>query len=140
MNTFFRIAVYFCFLLLICTLMFNVVSSLGAFGFSMNPGQQIGDTDEALGDLTTLETPNMNYIIILVTSGVGVGIFAGWLTHSIVPVGISVFGSVFWASYINTHTIISYGQYIPSELLTIFTICTGLIFIAAIVGMLTGSG
>ena len=142
MNTFFRICIYYCLALLVFTLLFGLVNATGAFGIDVEEGLHISDTDSALGELSTLATPNMNYLIVLVAGGVAAGLVAGVLTQSIVPVGISVFGSVFWASYINTYSVLSMGNpsYIPGELLLIITVCTVLIFIAAIVGMLTGSG
>jgi len=122
------------------TLLFSVVHATGAFDITPEQGVQIDDTESALGDTTSLETPNMNYLITLVLAGAGVGLVIGWITHSIVPVGISIFSTVFWAAYINAHGILSIGNFIPSELLLIFTVCTVFIFIAAIVGMITGSG
>ena len=139
MNTFFRICIYYCLALLVFTLLFGLVNATGAFTI-VDEGLGISDTEGALGDLTTLGTPNMNYIIVLIAGGLAAGLVAGVLTQSIVPVGISIFGSVFWASYINTYSILSVGSYIPGELLLIITVCTILIFVAAIVGMLTGSG
>lgn len=140
MNTFFRICIYYCIALLVFTLLFNVINATGAFDINANEGLQVSDTRSSLGELTTLSTPNMNYIIGLITLGAAAGIVVGYLTHSMVPVGIGIFSSVFWASYINTHSILSVGSYIPSELLLIITVCTGLIFVAAIIGMATGSG
>ena len=140
MNTFFRICIYYCLALLVFTLLFNVINVTGAFDINVNEGLQITDTDSALGELTMLATPNMGFLIGLIATGVAAGIVVGWITQSIVPVGIGIFGSVFWASYINTHSILSMGGYIPGEVLLIITVCTALIFVAAIVGMMTGSG
>ena len=140
MNTFFRICIYYCLALLVFTLLFGLINVTGAFDINAGEGLQVTDSDSALGELSTLETPNMNYLIGLVITGVAAGIVVGWITQSIVPIGISIFGSVFWASYINTYSILSMGDFIPGELLLIITVCTVLIFIAAIVGMLTGSG
>ena len=122
------------------TLLFNVVASTGAFDLSSAPGIQVSTAEEALGELTTVATPNMNFLFGLVAFGSAAGLLVGWLTQSVVPVGISIFGSVFWASFIHSHSILSVGGFIPGELLLIFTVCTVLIFVAAIIGMLTGSG
>jgi len=125
---------------MVFTLLFGLVNATGAFGITSGPGSSIGDTDEVLGDISTLETPNMNYLIGLVVAGTAIGIGVGYITSSLVPVGISIFGSVFWASFINMHTVLSIGGYIPGEILTIITIGTVLVFVAAIIGMITGSG
>jgi len=140
MNTFFKICIFYCLALLVFTLLFGLVNATGAFDISPEPGLQISSTEGALGEITTLETPTMDYLWGLVAFGGISGMIIGWITHSIVPVGVSIFGSVFWASYINTHSILSLGNFIPGELLMIITICTIFIFIAAIIGMLTGSG
>jgi len=103
-------------------------------------GQAVDDTGTVLSDVTDLESPNMNYLWAIVIGGIAAGLVAGWITHSIVPAGVFVFAGVFWASFINTHSILSYGNFIPTEFLTIITIVLVFVFIAAAVGMLTGSG
>lgn len=140
MNTFFRICVYYCLGLMVFTLLFNLVALTGAFDTNVDSGTSIGDTDEALGNLSNLATPNMAYIFTIVATGVGVGIAVGYITSSIVPVGIGIFGSVFWSSYVTMHGILAIGGYIPGEILTIVTIGTVLVFVGAIIGMITGSG
>jgi len=140
MSTFFRISIFYCLGLLIFTLIFGFIISTGAFDMSSEPGVQISSTENALGELSTLETPNMGYLLGLVAFGGAAGLFVSWISKSIVPVGISLFGSVFWASFINTHSILSTGGFIPAEILLILTVSTVLIFVAAVIGMLTGSG
>ena len=140
MSTFFKLCIFYCMGLLIFSLLFGLVAATGAFDLSSQPGVQISNTQESLGELSTLSTPSMGFLFGLVAFGSSAGVFLGWVTKSIVPVGISIFGSVFWASFINTHSILSTGGFIPGELLIILTVCTVLIFIAAVIGMLTGSG
>ena len=141
MNTFFRICVYFCIALMVFTLLLNFVAATGAFSYTPDDaGKEITDTGTVLEDVTALEEPNMDYLWLLVVGGIGAGLVVGALTHSVVPAGIFVFGSIFWASFINVHGILSIGGFIPTDLLTIFTVGVVFIFIAAIVGMLTGSG
>jgi hypothetical protein len=81
----------------------------------------------------------MNWIWIVGISGL-LGVGAGVAMRSVVPVGIGLFGGIFWSSFISVHGILSIGGYIPIELLTVFTVATTFIFIAAIIGMLTGGG
>ena len=141
MNTFFRISIYLCIMLLLITLSFSLINSFDAFGYTTEAGVEISSTDEYLGELTTLDETDMNYIWgLFLGAGTVIGIGIGAVTHSIAPVGIGIFGGVFWGSLINTHVILSTGNYIPPELMTIFTICSGFIFVAALVGMTTGSG
>lgn len=145
MNTFFRIAVYICLGLIVFNLMIGFMVATGAFPYTSSGGKNIGDTGEVLGDLTDYSSPGMDTLITIALAGAGVGAVLGIITGSVVPIGIGIFSGVFWASFINTHGILSVQissgvSLIPGELLTIFTICAVLIFIAAIVGMLTGSG
>jgi len=144
MNTFFRICVYYCLGLMVFSLLFGLINATGAFGISLDPGGSISDSGGVLGEVSTLETPSMGFLLGLVAFGGAAGLFVSWISKSIVPVGISIFGSVFWASFINLHSVLSIGggsgPFIPAEILLIITVCTILIFIAAIIGMLTGSG
>jgi len=126
--------------LLIFTLVLSYVQSTGAFPVSGTGGQEISSTGEVLEQTTALETGNMNYLWGIVIGGIAAGLVAGWITHSIIPTGVFIFGGVFWASFINTHSILSYGGWIPGDFLMIFTVGAVFIFIAACVGMLTGSG
>ena len=140
MNTFFRISIFLCIALLVFTLLISFVDGIGAFPYTNPIGIEIGDTGTLLEDTTTLERPNMDYLWLLVIGGIFAGLAFSARTQSIVPAGLFIFASVFWALFINTISILSIGGWIPGEILTIFTACTTLIFIAAAIGMLTGSG
>ncbi|NIQ92472.1 MAG: hypothetical protein GWN93_27225 [Deltaproteobacteria bacterium] len=140
MKTLFRTCVIICIGLLIFTLAVSYIQATGAFPISGSAGKDITDTSSALGDTTDLATPNMNYLWGIVIGGIAAGIVAGWITHSVVPTGVFIFSGVFWAGFINTHSILSIGGYVPGDLMTIGTICTVFVFIGACVGMLTGSG
>ena len=140
LNTFYRTCIYLCIGLLVFTLVLNYVQSTGAFPMVGTGGQDISGTEEVLGEVTDLEEPNMDYLWGIVIGGIAAGLVVGAITHSIVPAGLFIFGSVFWASYIKTHVILSYGGYIPEGFLMIFSIVTVFIFIAACAGVLTGSG
>jgi len=139
MNSFFRICIYYCIGLLVFTLLFNLIATTEAFDMDSAPGIQVQTTEEALGEFTTLATPNMGYIFGLVAFGAATGLFLSYITRSIIPLGISIFGTVFWASFIHSHSIMSMGGFVPVELLTILTVATVLVFVAAIIGMITGS-
>jgi len=126
--------------LLIFTFAVNYLSSTGAFPITGSSGQQITDTGTVLEETTDLATPDMGYLWIIVTTGILAGLAISYLTRSIVPGGLFIFGTVFWASFINTHGILTIGGYVPGEIMTMFTIATVFIFIGACIGMLTGSG
>ena len=141
MNTFFRTCVYLCFALLLFTLVFNMVDATNAFPTEGTIGPDISDEDSALSELTGLSDPNMNAIWVAVTTLAGLGALAlAWLTHSITPIGLWLFGEVFWTSWIRTQSVLNFGSYLPAEFILIFTVGMMFLFIAAIIGMLTGSG
>lgn len=140
MSTFYRMCVYICIGLLVFTLILNYVQSTDAFPIGGQAGQSITGTETALEEATDLAEPNMNYLWGIVIGGIAAGLVVGAITHSIVPAGLFVFSGVFWASYINTHMVLSYGGYIPGDFLMIFLVVIVFIFIAACVGILTGSG
>ena len=129
-------------ILLTFSLVANFLMGLGAFPFVSDIGNSTDSTEDALGDYTTLGA-NTNFwsIFSMVTVGTGVAAIAlAWITHSMIPIGIHLFGAVFWASWGNMVGIFSYGGYIPSDLILIFTVGALFVFIAAIIGMITGSG
>lgn len=141
MNTLFRICIVLCLGLLIFSLAISYLEGTGAFQVEGTSGKEIGNTGTVLGDATNLDTANMNAIwTTVIITGIVSGVVGSIFTHSVIPVGIGIFGSVFWASFINTHMILGTGGYVPGEFLTIFTVATVFIFIGACVGMLTGSG
>ena len=140
MNAFFRACVVICIGLIFFNLLLAYFGSTGEFGLMGGGGKQIDDTGTVLSQTTALDTGNMNYLWGLVLGGLAFGGAIGAITHSIVPVGISIFGTVFWAGFINTHGILSYGGYVPVEFMAVFYIGAVFVFIAACVGMLTGSG
>jgi len=128
-------------LMLSFSLVANFVAGLGIFPFAEDVGSS-SDTSSALGDYTTLgSNANMWSIFTMVTVGTGLGaIVLAWATHSMTPIGVHLFGAVFWASWLNMQSILGTGEYIPNDLLTVATVGVLFIFIAAIIGMLTGSG
>lgn len=141
MNTFFRICVLITLIMLTFSLVANFVAGLGIFPNTENIGSS-SDTDSALGDFSTLDdNADMWSIFTMVTVGTGIGALAlAWATHSVVPIGVHLFGAVFWASWLNMNSILGAGGYIPGDLLTVATIGVMFVFVAAIIGMLTGSG
>ena len=143
MNSFFRICVWFILLMLTFSLIANFVSGLGIFPNVATVGVDIDSDSGALSTLTNLASPNMSSIFLGVTGLTFLGAVAlSALTRSITPIGLHLFGVIFWASWINMIHIFSVGnpQYIPPDLILVGTVGVMFVFIAAIIGMLTGSG
>jgi len=65
-----------------------------------------------------------------------------WLTHSMSPIAVYVFGTIFWTTFHGGWKILTTGGYLNEvpELMTIFFIAAMLAFIAAVIGMVSGSG
>jgi len=140
-STFFQIAVTVTLIMLVFTLVANFVASLGVFDEVTGMGTETGDTGDVLQSLTGLDDPDMNNIWLGVTGLTFLGaVGLCYLTKSVVPIGLHLFGTIFWTSWLRLGVILSYGGYVPAEFITIFTIGIMFVFIGAIIGMLTGSG
>ena len=135
----FRVCLGFTLLLLCFSLVANFVSALDVFPHTTNIGID-ADTNSALEQLTGLDSPDMQAIFIGVTGLTFAGAVAlAILTKQMIPIGLHLFGVVFWTSWIRMSSVLGYGGYIPVELLAVFTIGAMFIFIGAIIGMLTGN-
>jgi len=141
MSTFFRIAVYLSFAMIVFNLVLAFIGSLNAFPVSGDIGTGTIGESNALTRLTGL-TGGMEGVWLVVTSLLGLASAAlAIATRSIVPIGLYIFGEVFWTAWIRSNIILSSTTLqIPGEFLGIFFICMMFLFIAAVIGMLTGSG
>lgn len=141
MNSFYQISIIITFIMFVFGLTASFVASTGAFPFAEDMGISIDSDSGWLTKFTGLTDPSMGAIFLGVTgltflAAVGLAV----ATRSVVPIGLHLFGLVFWSSWTKTNVILSHGEYIPGELLVIFTVAVMFVFVAAIVGILTGSG
>ena len=83
--------------MIVFSLSLMLVNATGAFDIPVGGGTQ---ETGALEYATPLETQNADYIWGLVIGAAFAGGAISILMHSIVPVGIFIFGGVFWASYV----------------------------------------
>ena len=140
MSTFFKIAVYLSFVMIVFNLSIAFVGTLGAFPVEDIPGTGTVSEDSALTTFTGL-TGGMEGVWLMVTTITGLGaVLLAIAVKSFIPVGVHLFSVVFWTAYIKSNSILSVGGYIPGDFLVIFLIGMIFLFIAAIIGMLTGSG
>ena len=140
MNTFFRICIFICLSLIVFNVVFALVDGLGAFPHEKGkPGPEF-DESNVLSHITKLDG-GMEIIWLGVTtlSFLGVVVLAA-VTHSVIPIGLHLFSTVFWTSWIHTQSIISYGGFVPVDIVTVFFVGTLFVFIAAVIGILTGGG
>lgn len=145
-ETLYHTCLVICLGLLMFTLAISYLHSTGEFETPGTKGQEIGDTSEALSHTTDLEEPNMNWLWGAVAIGLAAGVLAGAGSHLIgasvnatVVAGVSIFASIFWASFIKTHEVLS-TNFLDPAIMTVFTILACFVFIGAAVGMLTGVG
>lgn len=140
--TFFKTAIYICFILLIFTLLLNFIDSTGGFNTDLDVGTDIGSEDDVLNQLTGLDSGMSTVWAVAVGAGGLIAVGLSFLTHSIVPVGIHLFSTVFWTSYTRLLSVVS-GISVFNDIegfVLIFSVCVVFLFIAAVVGILTGSG
>lgn len=140
MNTFFRMAVYLSFAMIVFNLVIAFIGTLGAFPVEGTPGTGTVAETNALSTFTGL-TGGMEGAWLLVTTITGFGAIALAIAfRQMIPIGLHLFGLVFWTSFTKANSIFSTGGFIPGEFLAIFFIGMMFLFIAAIIGMITGSG
>ena len=138
MISFFRVCLYICFALIAFTLFINFVDGLNAFPVESKAGMEDIDESNALSKLTGL-SDDMSAFWLIAVGGTGIGAIAlAWLSHSITPVGIHIFSTVFWTSYTRANGVLNTGGYIPDEFLNVFLVLMLFVFIGAVVSMLTG--
>ena len=131
MNTFFRICVYFSFLVILVSLSFTVIHGLDVF-----PSELSGEEAETYKEYVPTDLWIMASALAL-----GAGLAVSVLTHSIVPVGIAAYSSVFWGAYISALNSLSVTSYLSDAgILGMITVGLGFLFVASVIGMLTGSG
>jgi len=62
---------------------------------------------------------------------------AAYALGSLSIIGIYLFSAIFWTNYKISLGILTVGNFIPNEFLTIFTIALVFIWVAAVIGMTT---
>jgi len=149
MKTFFQLCVWLSISLILFNLGFAVVNGMGIFTpveGGISAGDDASSTVSALTDVDADGKTGMEAIWVMVagTSIIAAagGVALGLIFHSTVFVGISLFSTVFWASYVSTYILLEtmFGQYGLGGFLIMATVGVSFLFIAAIIGMLSGSG
>ena len=135
---FFRVVIWLSILMIVFNLAIGFVASLDVFPVESVPGTGYVEPDNILTTFTGLSGGMENLWLAITTVGLLLSIPLAILTNSLIPVGIDIFATVFWTAYIKSHTVLSVGGYIPTEFLGIFLGVMVIVFIAAIIAMLTG--
>jgi len=127
-------------MLVVFNLTWSFVYSLQAFEMGEVDVIKAKEPETLFSEITDFEEGTGGIFVIALTSAMIIGLFASWMTRSPICIGLSLFGVIFWACYLNTLDIIRIGGYLPSELELIFTGTMVFVFAGAVIGMLTGSG
>ena len=107
MNSFFRICIMICLLMLVFSLVANFIEGLGVFPDVTGVGTEVTDETDALSKLTGLTDPNMNALFIGVTGLTFIAVVGlAIATQSMTPIGLHIFGLVFWTSWIRMSVIL----------------------------------
>ena len=142
MNSFFRVCIYVCIFMVMFNVGWSFVRGLGVFAGEGMSSQ--GITDEGTNSLFTTFTGFNDGLIGMFTvataAGLGGSILIGWLTGSAAPIGVYLFGMLFWTSYNGSLSVISMNSWLPGDFILIVTIGMAMVFAAAVIGLLTGGG
>jgi len=139
--SFFRTCIYLCLTLIVFTLAINFVNEMGAFNaYEAQPTEEIVTVDNALEQISGLEGGMASLWGLAVGIGLAGAVVLVFISKQISPIGIYLFSTVFWTSWIRMNTVININGAMPVELMALFTVAALFLFVAAIIGMLTGSG
>lgn len=141
MATFYRTSIYLCLAIIVFTLSINFVNSLGAFNaYEAQPTDEEVTVDNALEQISGLDGGMASLWGLAVGVGLAGAVVLVFISKQISPIGIYLFSTVFWTSWLKMNSVININGVMPIELMVIFTVAALFLFIAAIIGMLTGSG
>jgi len=148
--SFLRSCIYLVVVIFIGSLMANFMFSLDVLPVESNPGlQNVNDTNFFV-QMTTLEMDSdsgepvsiadMDGFWELITVGAIGSVVLMFITKSIVPLGLYVFGAVFFSVWVKTSYLLEFAAILPEGFVNIISVCVVLLFCAASVGVMTGGG
>lgn len=141
--SFFRLAIYICIGLILLSLFIGFIDSLGAFPVSINSGISLTDRDNVFYQLTGLTGGWAALWTGLIGIGLILAVPLAIAIGSFIPIGIYLFGVVFWTSYTRAYSVLNIifnpiyfdNGSTPSIFLLIIDVIILFIFIAACLGM-----
>ena len=147
-NSFFQLCVYICIGLIVFNLSISFVAGLGAFDTSTPAGMIRGNTTDAKMENLSINATGMNDIWDVIFNPLGlatIGALAGGvavmiLTQSVTFLGLYIFFTTYWGSYLIAISTLNLFSYMPAAFLLLITVPIAFIFVAAIIGILAGSG
>lgn len=137
LTNYFRIAIYFCLVMIIFTLCVNFVSALNIFSAVPTGISSSGTSQDIFSDISGF-SGGMQYVWAIMLTATGFASFVmAKLMGSTSIIGVYFFSAVFWTSFNRCLTFINIGNFIPAEFLTIIVVGLTFIWVAAVIGMLT---
>jgi len=139
-STLYQSCFYFCLAITIATLFINFVDGLDLFGnANIEIGADIGNNaTNAFTQITGLTGGFEYFWGLAVGVGLAVTSVIAYATQSTTPIGVYLFGTLFWTSY--TRLLSITGGFIPDSFELGVTVALMLLFAGAVVGMLSGGG
>lgn len=141
LNTFFKICVYFCLILIIFNFSLTIVNSWNIFVTAESGVQYEGSTAGGIFESITGLSGGAGFVWAALVTATGLAaLILVKISQSASVLGVWLLSTVYWTSYHGAITVLNMNNWIPNNIL--LTITLGLLFIwmAAIIGILTGSG
>jgi len=140
-NSFFQICYDWVLIIILATISISIVSSLYVFtkvdtGMAMD----LSSADGVFKTVTGL-TGGAQWVWLTIITAGGLGaLVVAKLTQSTNMIGVYLFSTVLWTSWIKCLSVIDIGNWVPLEFKVLFTFGVMFLYVGAIIGMLTGSG
>ena len=139
-STFFQTCIYLCILIIILTFSISFINGLKLFTSSESGISTEKESNNVLELVSGFEG-GFEYIWLTLLTATGLGaLVVAKITQSTNMIGVWLFSGIFWTSYNKCISVVSVNNWIPAEFLLIFTVAILFLWVAAITGMLTGSG
>jgi len=137
LTNYFRIAIYFCLVMIIFTLAVNFVSALNIFSAVPTGISSSGTPQDIFSEISGF-SGGVQYIWVLLLTMAGLFVvFMAKVFNDKAIIGVYIFSAIFWTSFNRCLSVINIGNFIPGDLLTIFVVALLFVWVAAIIGMLT---
>ena len=137
LSNYFRIAVYFCLVMIVFTMAVNFISALNIFTEAHAGVPISGDEDNVFSKISDFTGGMAQFWIILTTIEGIVVIAIAKVVGSTNIIGVWLFGTIFWKSYINSLVVTDVTKLIPVDFIAMFTVALIFIWVAAVISMFT---
>lgn len=144
LNTLYQRFVYFSIVIVIFVMVIGFLDATHLFGPSYGMGvttagkSSMSVFESFITSASGLDTGLASLWLLAIGTGFGGSAVLAYLTGSPVPLAIAGLGTVFWTAYIHAHTILA--VFVPMGFLLMIDVVMIFLFVAAIYGILGGTG